>query len=35
MLAEMLAAIDNTGVFTRNKEEGVTFLLLDGHHSQT
>jgi hypothetical protein len=35
LLVEMLAAIDNTGMFPRNDELGMPFLLIDGHHSRT
>jgi hypothetical protein len=31
----MLAQIDSFNVFPRSKEEGVPFLLVDGHHSRT
>jgi hypothetical protein len=35
LLAEMLATIDKAGIFKRTQEDGVPFLLLDGHHSRT
>jgi hypothetical protein len=35
LLAEMLATIDNAGIFSREEGEGVPFLLIDGHHSRT
>jgi hypothetical protein len=35
LLAEMLATIDKAGIFQRSEEEGIPFLLLDGHHSRT
>jgi hypothetical protein len=35
LLVEMLSVIDRSGVFPRTEDLGVTFLLLDGHHSRT
>jgi hypothetical protein len=35
LLAKMLEQIDNFNVFPRSPEEGVPFLLVDGHHSRT
>jgi hypothetical protein len=34
-LVEMLRTIDNAGVFPRNENDGIPFLLIDGHHSRT
>jgi hypothetical protein len=35
LLVDMLAAIDSYGIFTRSEDEGMPFLLCDGHHSRT
>jgi hypothetical protein len=35
LLVEMLSTIDKSGIFSRSEEEGVPFLLIDGHHSRT
>jgi hypothetical protein len=35
LLAKMLSTIDEAGIFPRSEEDGVPFLLLDGHHSRT
>jgi hypothetical protein len=35
LLAQMLETIGNTGVFKRGPDDGVPFLLSDGHHSQS
>jgi hypothetical protein len=35
LLAKMLEQIDSYNIFPRSEEEGVPFLLVDGHHSRT
>jgi hypothetical protein len=35
LLSEKLARIKNAGVFKQSKEDGLPFLLMDGHHSCT
>jgi hypothetical protein len=34
LLTKMLSTIDEAGTFERKKEDGILFLLIDGHHSR-